>query len=164
MQPPLCSCLKAWVPNLPSWQPLKRTTMIEGHLKFASPTTISFHPPYIHRRQLYPHRVRLQWCILVSKSMHSPAGVRAQQVADWQILPWTLSQIALGKKLCVAIPCFPVEYGVIYLFYFSWACLRAPPILTHSPFRSSVSTSQSKNLWLELMQSPRSEQSAKSPF
>lgn len=85
-----------------------------------------------------PDRVLLQWCILVSKSMPGPAGVRAQQVADWQILPWTLTQIALGKERCVAIPYVPMEYAVTYLLYFSGACLRAPPVLTHSSFLPSL--------------------------
>lgn len=126
MQPPLCSCLKAWAPNLPSWQTLKHTTMIEGHplgLFLPHKPLLSFIHPWA---SAIPNWVQLQWCIQVFKINLKPergsAGCRLTNSA------LNTNTDCFGRRLCVAIPYVPAEYAVTYLLYFSSSRRPAAPL------------------------------------
>lgn len=130
---PFPPCSHLFVPVLkhehqtcPADSPSNAPQRFEGHmwsLALSPHHSPLFYPAYIHRR------LQLQWCVPVSKSMHGPAGARLSRLQIDKFLPWTLTQIALGRGLCVAIPYVPLEYAVTYLPDFSSASWQAPPVL-----------------------------------
>lgn len=131
IQPPLCSCLKAWAPNLPSWQTLKHATMIEGHsLSLAlplNPLSSSIHP----QTSAIANWVQLQCCILVFNiNLQLERGSAGCRLTNFAL---NTNTDCFGRRLCVAIPYVPTGYTVTYLLYFSRFHRQAPPVLLYSP-------------------------------
>lgn len=123
MQPPLCSCLKAWAPNLPSWQPLKRTTKIWGsYEKFGS----------------FPHTTLPSINLLSSigaaatvvctglKINARPSWSEAQQAPDWQIFALNTNTDCFGKG---AVCCHSICPPGICCYISASTSWQAPPVL-----------------------------------
>lgn len=117
IQPSLCSSLKAWAPDLPSWQTLEYNNDWGSFCKFGSPLS----------RQLYPVEYG-----------HSSAywfQNRCSAQLEWSSAGCKLTNFALntntdGRKLCVTIPYVPEEYIVTYQLNFSLSCQQAPHVLS----------------------------------